>query len=440
MKFDRFIKNSGFIDGIMKGHVENRNSEIIKQTMPIIAFADDSVIEDALVTSGNKFWVIATHSDVEINNRIYIQSEITAAIDTWIYPYQKPVLKHHNDWSDPVGKVLEAIYFTSGELGVIKDMVGNEKIPWPENATGAVLLKVELTDQDMYEKVRNGAFNTVSVGMFPDRHTCSICGKDLTDYDACPHRVGKVYDGKKCVDIPKGFHYKELSFATLPADEFAFFVGKVPDKDSSVVISSSEGTDSISKEIGEEKQMEKELADRLASLDAIVKNLDEKLGAFNTRIEKLESIETDRLNVKRREVAVKVVDGKTQLGLSSYQNLTDDEKNKIIDKLSSKSLEELNEMYSEISEQLKKVEDSKVKPAPVEDDKPTDKTEDAQTPPQGPEADTAAPADPTNPPAVNPEAKTIKSSETLIKDGDVKPQIPTITEMVNDALKVNKGK
>ena len=116
--------------------------------------------------------------------------------------------------------------------------------------------------------------------------------------------------------------------------------------------------------------------------------------------------------MKRREVAVKVVDGKTQLGLSSYQNLTDDEKNKIIDKLSSKSLEELNEMYSEISEQLKKVEDSKVKPAPVEDDKPTDKTEDAQTPPPAPAADTAAPADPTNPPAVNPEAKTIKSSET----------------------------
>lgn len=438
MDSDRFVKNRGFIDGIMRGHVESRNSEIIKQTMPIIAFADDSTIEDSLVTSDNKFWVIATHSDIEINNRIYLQSEMTAAIDTWVYPYQKPVLKHHNDWSDPVGKVLEAIYFTSGELGIIKNMVGNENIPWPENATGAILLKVELTDKDIYEKAKQGVFNTVSIGMYPDRHTCSICGKDLTDYNDCAHRIGNVYDGKKCVDIPRGFHYKELSFATIPADEFAFFVGKAPDGDDGAVISSPEGTDSISKEMWEEKQMEKELADRLASLDAIVKSLNEKLGAFDTRIETLESIERDRLNAKKREVAAKVVEGKIQLGLSSYQNLADDEKNKIIDKFASKSLEELDEIYSELSEQLKKIEDSKAKPTPKEE--PSIIPESVTTPAPVDATDSSKQDATVDSRSDNQEAKTIKSSETLINDKDVKPTMPTIAEMVNDALKVNKGK
>ena len=195
MDFNKFINNSGFIDGIKRNREAAVDKEIIEQTMPIVACVNDTSVNDSIVKEENKFWVIATHSDVEINYRIYLQSEMSAAIDTWIYPYQKPILKHHNDWSDPVGKVIEAIYFTAAELETIKDMVGNEKIPWPENATGATLLKVVVTDQDMYEKVRNGVFNTVSVGMYPDKHTCSICGKDFADEERCPRseerRVGK---------------------------------------------------------------------------------------------------------------------------------------------------------------------------------------------------------------------------------------------------------
>jgi len=41
-------------------------------------------------------WIIATHTDMPINNRIYRREEVEQAVKTWIYPYNKPVLVHHN--------------------------------------------------------------------------------------------------------------------------------------------------------------------------------------------------------------------------------------------------------------------------------------------------------------------------------------------------------
>ena len=72
------------------------------------AVLSSSKYEDAM---NHKVYMIQTHSDFVINQRVYPQAEVEKAQETFYKPYNKPVLLHHDDYSDPIGRVVNQVFF-----------------------------------------------------------------------------------------------------------------------------------------------------------------------------------------------------------------------------------------------------------------------------------------------------------------------------------------
>lgn len=60
-------------------------------------------------------------------------------------------------------------------------------------------------------KVESNVLDSVSIGFTADKHTCSICGHDIQDYENCPHIPGKTYDGSDCFVYLEDIHASEGS-------------------------------------------------------------------------------------------------------------------------------------------------------------------------------------------------------------------------------------
>ncbi len=193
----------------------------------------DKSFKDSEAPEQLKLWIVATHSDMPINMRLYRQDEMAKAVITWITPFQKPILKHHDNYTDAIGRVVEAHYISKEEWNTkVKEITG-KRIALPKDSTGAILLKAYVTDKEAVEKIVRGNYTTVSVGFFADDLVCNICGKrkpgllnmlpDELDEDEeyCEHITGQEYDGVVAYDVPLGIQYRELSFVNSPADTYA---------------------------------------------------------------------------------------------------------------------------------------------------------------------------------------------------------------------------
>lgn len=152
--------------------------------------------------------VKATHGGYINGNRYYYTSDsMENATKTWIKPFNKPVLVHHTDDSDPIGRVIDAEYIP------IKTNRKNK-------ARGYILLTLRISNQDAIEKIIDGRYMTVSVGSKPENAICSICDRNIAVDGLCDHRRGSTYDDRLCywsIDINK---YTEVSFVNKPADEY----------------------------------------------------------------------------------------------------------------------------------------------------------------------------------------------------------------------------
>lgn len=151
-----------------------------------------------------------THSGfVNSNNTWYLEKDMASAVDTWIGPYQKPVLTHHDMKKDAIGRVTSAKYIT------MKDSKG-------KNAPkGYIQLETEITDSDAQTKIKDKRYNTVSISTDASVAICSICNQDIAKDGLCEHERGKKYNGKKCFWYLGGLKYKEVSYVNAPADEYA---------------------------------------------------------------------------------------------------------------------------------------------------------------------------------------------------------------------------
>lgn len=199
--------------------------------------------------------VAATHSGrVTRNNGFYLPEKMKAGVDTWTSQYSKPILKHHNDREDPIGRVIEAKYvdisttirnslkdsitvnedkelesFINGELSV-QDAISYAN-RWIINdlklsndpdymGLGYIELLAEISDRNAAEKFLDKRYLTGSVGVSTNHAFCSVedCGKDWAS-GRCKHTPGKTYDGQKCVLVTGDLNYKEWSPVNKPADE-----------------------------------------------------------------------------------------------------------------------------------------------------------------------------------------------------------------------------
>jgi len=153
----------------------------------------------------------AIHAGTTKNFHTYPAEELKKAVETWLSPYRKPILVHHDLFSgEPVGRVQSAAFGYSERA-----------------QKECIILTVSITDPEAIQKVLDERYLTVSVGGRVERALCSVCGQDWVADGWCEHRPGEVYEGKQCTLIMKEISFYEVSFVNAPADPHAQVVGTV---------------------------------------------------------------------------------------------------------------------------------------------------------------------------------------------------------------------
>jgi len=149
----------------------------------------------------------ATHAGLTKNKTYYQEEKLKgnpkkkSGVFSFINPYRKPVLTHHDHFGEPIGRVVNAEYSTSTKAG-----------------RPGIIITTEITDPEGIQKVLDKRYHTVSIGGETDSCTCSICGQDIINDGWCEHQKGKTYDNKECYWIIGDMWYYEVSFVNVPAD------------------------------------------------------------------------------------------------------------------------------------------------------------------------------------------------------------------------------
>ncbi len=205
---------------------------------------------DNLITSANtngKGLVITydlSHSGRRINNRIYSVKGQQKGIASLTNPYNKPIIRHHDQSTDPIGRFiggewqdLESEYMSilKNDLSAYNSLRHAFDSDEPEymyrslkqfdllknkdwTGLGRMRVQANITDKDAIEKFLDGRYLTFSAGSSTNRHVCSICNEDWAVSGPCEHSHGRDYDGETCVFVCGDFEVVEGSVVTTPAD------------------------------------------------------------------------------------------------------------------------------------------------------------------------------------------------------------------------------
>jgi len=181
-----------------------------------------------------------------LNHSIYLPDQMYTGANTFLKPFNKPVLRHHETEKDAIGRVIDIRYIDTfneamgfsdrliSVASVFKDKNSNLRrrldtvaafLDASENPSymgaGHLLGIWDITDAEAIEKILDGRYSTVSTDFKPKGAYCSTCvlEGELTDWrtDDCDHSRGQMVDGRVAVAIPYGFMYKEASFVNVPA-------------------------------------------------------------------------------------------------------------------------------------------------------------------------------------------------------------------------------
>lgn len=150
----------------------------------------------------------ATHSGKNHNYCIYYEDSMEKDSESFMNPFHKPVLKNHDDYSEPLGRVTQA-YAGPSEL---------------TDERSAILLKARVTDKDAIPKFLDKRYGTVSIGGSMGTVTCNICGKTILKdgkFHFCGHWRGETYKDQVCYWGARDIEYHEVSIVNNPADDFA---------------------------------------------------------------------------------------------------------------------------------------------------------------------------------------------------------------------------
>lgn len=219
--------------------------------------ASDFKISDSTAPGSSLLMVriAATHSGIITgNNTFYLPDKMRQGTATWTAQYAKPILTHHNDQTDAVGRVVSARYVdlsaqvpsilknstvrsaqliqdvtkqflagkltTAGEVQYIRDVLVPSGILNDKNYQGMGYSEIiaAITDPDAIQKLRDGRYLTGSVSASTDAAICSICTADWIQDGKCEHIPGQIYDDQRAFLIAGDFEYDEYSWVNRPAD------------------------------------------------------------------------------------------------------------------------------------------------------------------------------------------------------------------------------
>lgn len=147
----------------------------------------------------------AIHEGTTGNYTHYSAKELEKAVRSWLEPYPKPIILHHDQTSEPIGRVVGA------------------KMDQEADGTPFIRLQTAITDPAAIEKFQDKRYLTGSVGGKADEALCSICS---TNWAApkesrgapCAHRRGKSYRGQIATIEMRDISFKEYSIVNTPAD------------------------------------------------------------------------------------------------------------------------------------------------------------------------------------------------------------------------------
>lgn len=150
----------------------------------------------------------ATHSGKNHNYCIYYEDSMEKDAESFMNPFHKPVLKNHDSYSEPLGRVTQAY-------------MGPSKLT---DERSAIHLKTRVTDKDAIPKFLDKRYGTVSIGGSMGTVTCNICGKTILKdgkFHFCGHWRGETYKDQVCYWSARDIEYNEVSIVNNPADDFA---------------------------------------------------------------------------------------------------------------------------------------------------------------------------------------------------------------------------
>ena len=150
----------------------------------------------------------ATHSGKNHNYCIYYEDSMEQDCESFMNPFHKPMLKNHDSYSEPLGRVIESNHGPSS--------LTDERT--------AIHLKVRVTDKEAIPKFIDKRYGTVSIGGSMGTVTCNICGKTILKdgkFRFCGHMRGETYKDQMCYWGAKDIEYHEVSVVNNPADDFA---------------------------------------------------------------------------------------------------------------------------------------------------------------------------------------------------------------------------
>lgn len=166
----------------------------------------------------------ATASGTVINDRVYTGKSVKARANTF---KDKPILKHHDSYSDPIGRIRDARFIQLADDLDQADMNPAIQIGGKIKGSPSGIVEVDafIPELDAMQKIADERFKYASMGGTTNSARCSVCGSNWAEGDFCEHNMGEEYkvevNGKKqkvtarlLIDIDS---YLELSFVNKPA-------------------------------------------------------------------------------------------------------------------------------------------------------------------------------------------------------------------------------
>lgn len=191
-------------------------------------YKDDSLNLFSDLKSSNKkvkllVDIRATHSGYLLNRRVYPGAFMRDAVPSWVTPFNKPILTHHDGYSDPIGRAIEAKYFQL-KTGADFDRDYQKPDQGLKLGSGFIVLKQEINSLDAIEKILDKRYLTVSTAHKSNVNICSVCGIDWNQDKEmeCTHVPGRSYKTKDseeqlCYLINGPMQYDECSWVNDPA-------------------------------------------------------------------------------------------------------------------------------------------------------------------------------------------------------------------------------
>lgn len=161
------------------------------ENLPITRIEPEGMSKDLAVAEAKKdggelpkaliVTVEAIHAGMTKNKTFYPADKLESSVHTWTSPYQRPVIKNHDTWAEPTGRVIDA-YF-------------KDSILKPETKT--IELQLRIIDADTVQKVLDGRYLTLSIGGSTNEARCSICAKNIVSEGWCGHSKVKRMTAKR---------------------------------------------------------------------------------------------------------------------------------------------------------------------------------------------------------------------------------------------------